>query len=355
MLMAFLTPRIERLRSDGTFETLHPGAGLGRFRTPVVLLARDLCAFSLFETSSLPGNRRRMAARLHARTAAPYTRSGSILASAGRNFGVWWWDLSRIEPFLEARFDRRRPVLRPETLAQPAGRDWRLVRLTQGYEAQLWNDRTLVASAWRQDRFDQPAWNAFARLQRNVDAPEVPPLAQPLPVDFAARAFAPSLAEITREQALALGAGVLAAACLCASLFMVGQGMRLADDASTIMAEAQAMRDATPRAEETADADRLLMTAYREIEEQTHPLSAAGAAISIVAIHDLTPSALEVRPEELVMRLPYSAARQIDTLAGEFEGSGYFYDVRPRTDAASATLIIEMKIRESVPPLTPDG
>jgi ribonucleoside-diphosphate reductase alpha chain len=49
---------------DGGFDAGHEGGALGRMlRRPVVLLARDLCAFALFETAGLPKARRRQAAR----------------------------------------------------------------------------------------------------------------------------------------------------------------------------------------------------------------------------------------------------------------------------------------------------
>lgn len=52
------------------------------------------------------------------------------------------------------------------------------------------------------------------------------------------------------------------------------------------------------------------------------------------------------------MTLPYAAGRRADELVAEFEGSGYFFDVRPRTDAAAQSLIIEMQIRQAAPPLS---
>ena len=98
------------------------------------------------------------------------------------------------------------------------------------------------------------------------------------------------------------------------------------------------------------DAERRRLAAYAEVEAQTNPLSAAGAAIGIVAFHDLTPTALESESGTLTMTLPYSAVSLADTLIADFEGSGYFYDIRPRTDAQNQRLVIEMKIREAAPP-----
>lgn len=356
MRLDFLTPRIDRLRADGALEAVHSGALMGRlFRRPVVLLARDLCAFALFETAALPKNRRRQAARLHARTASPYVAGGAALVKSGEDFGVWWWDLARVAPMIAGRGD---VSLRPETLAQPVGRDWRIVKLGHGYEAQHWRDGALRASAWRPARYDVAAWTAFARTQRDarVEAPATPPPAVTLPVDLASEAFSLARAEITREQAIGLGLGGLAVASASVFALMLGQTVQTGNEAKKIETETAEIQAATPRQADTLalEGDRRMLASFREIEGRTSPLSAAGAAIGVVAIHDLTPLALDAQEDTLTVTLPYEAVRLADQLVAEFEGSGYFYDVRPRTDAAGQRLLIEAKVREAAPPLSPD-
>lgn len=355
MQFDFLTPRVERLLADGRWMQVHPGGPGGRLRPPVVLLARDLTAFSLFEAANLPRSRRGQAARLHARTGSPYMVSSSTLVKSGSNFGVWWWDAETVNALVSARYGARAPLVRPETLAQPPGVGWRIVRLEQGYEAQLWRERRLIASAWRRERFDVASWGAFTRLQRGAeDAPETPPAAQTLPIDFSAPAFAVSASDLSQEQLIGIGAGAVALTAIGLSLFMMGQGARLASEADEIEKETAQIQAATPRAAQMGglEADRRKLAAYAEIEARTNPLSAAGAAIGIVAFHDLTPTALAAQSETLTLTLPYTAVAVADTLIADFEGSGYFYDVRPRTDAQNQRLIIEMKTREAAPPLT---
>lgn len=359
MQFNFLTPRVERVSADGRWVTVHPGGAGGRLRPAVVLLARDLTTFNLFQAENLPRGRRGQAARLHARTGAPYLISSSTLVKSGPDFGVWWWDAERVNALLQARYGAAgAPMVRPETLAQPSADGWRIVRLDEGYEAQLWRGRRLIASAWRRDRFDVASWSAFTRLQRGVeDAPATPPPPQTLPIDFSAPAFAVSAADLSREQLLGAGAAVVALTAFGLSLFLLGQGARLASDADRIEKETAEIQAATPRAADLGglDAERRRLAAYAEVEAQTNPLSAAGAAIGIVAFHDLTPTALESESGTLTMTLPYSAVSLADTLIADFEGSGYFYDIRPRTDAQNQRLVIEMKIREAAPPLTADG
>lgn len=356
MHLSFLTPRIDLLGSDGSIQSLHPGTVLGRLRPPVLLLARDLCAFSLFATSSLPRGRRRQAARLHARLASPYVTGGAALVKAADDFGIWWWDLSRIAPMLLERYGRRLPILRPETLAQPTGDGWRIVRLQKGYEAQLWRNRALVASAWRREAYDPGAWRAFASLQRTADAPSMPP-AQPLPLALDGEAFSISAVHLSREQASGAAAGGFAVAASVVAMFLVGQGLALGSVTDDLRAETTLVRASTPRSAslQGLESDRQRLIAFREIEERTNPITAAGAAIGIVALHDLTPSALDVEGDTLSITLPYAAVENADTLISEFENSGYFYDLRPRTEATTQTLIMEMKVREAAPPLSVDG
>ncbi|WP_296176730.1 hypothetical protein [uncultured Brevundimonas sp.] len=359
MQLDFLTPRVERLSHDGVVDVVHPGGVLGRMlRRPVLLLARDLCAFGLFQTAALPRGRRRQAAVLHARVAAPYVQSSSTLIKAGDDFGVWWWDADRVETLLAARASTARPLISPETLAQPRGEAWRIVRLKLGYEAQLWRGKALVASAWRRERYDPADWSAFVRLQRAVEpAPENPPAPADLPIAFDNRdAFALAPVELTREQlALTAGGGVVLAS-LCFGAFLFGQGYQLSKDTEQVEIETAEIRASTPRpaAVRNLDASQKKLIAYRQIEEQTSPLSAAGAAVGILAFHDLTPTSLNAETETLSFVLPYAAIEKIAPLVDDLESSGYFHDVQPRTDGAGQTMTLEMKVREAAPPLTPE-
>ncbi|NBB64005.1 hypothetical protein GVN18_32590 [Pseudomonas sp. ODNR1LW] len=358
MPLDFLTPRVERLSADGRWTVLNEGGALGRLRPTVVLIAREMTAFSLFEAAALPRSRRGQAARLHARTGSPYLESGHSLVWAGADCGVWWWDAARIAPLVKARFGAGRPEVRPESLAQPAGAGWRMVKLAQGYEAQRWRGGRLVASAWRRERFDMPAWTAFVRSQRGADdAPESPPPPQSLPLAYDAPAFRTSAADLSREQMIQAGVGALALASIGLSLFFVGQAQRLGSESEALEAEAVEIRAATPQTSSLAglEINKRKLAAYAEIETQTNPLTATGAAIGIVAFHDLTPTALEAEGETLSLTLPYTSVPLVETLVSDLETSGYFYNVRPRTDAQGERLIIEMQVREAAPPLSAAG
>lgn len=351
----FLTPSVERLSADGQLRHVQDAGILGRFRKPVVLIARDLCAFSLFDAASVPRGRRAQAARLHARSASPYLVAGVALAKAGTAFSVWWWDLPRLQALLGPEGVARGLVLRPETMAQPAGSGWRIVKLADGFEAQLWRGQALVASAWRPTHFDEASWNAFTRVQRGAEeAPTVPPQAETLPIADDSEAFSLSPADMSREDVLRLGAGIFAALTLSLALFWVGQGYGLSRGAAGIEQAALEIRETTPRtsALREAESEMQRLRAYRDVEARTSPLSAAGAAIGVLALYDLTPSAVTVDEDGLSTSLPYSAVDKADELVSEFEQSGYFTDVRPRTDPGNQTITFEMRTIQTAPPLT---
>lgn len=355
MKIDFLIPSIDRLQSNGAIENVHPGGALGRFRRPVLLIARDLCAFSRFETSSLPKARRRQASRLHARVNSPYVVSGAVLVKAGEDFGIWWWNLEQLGPEVAERYARGRVAIRPETLAQPTGAGWRIVKLQNGYEAQFWKDGALVASALRKERFDVSSWTAFVRLQRGADsAPDAPPPAETLPIAYNSEAFAPGWAEITRAQAMGMAAGGFAIVTTCAAAFLLGQGVQLGQRADRLVAEAAELRAATPRASavQAIELNRQKLAAYQEVESRTNPLSAIGAAIGVLALHDITPSALDASDEGIRVTLPYVTLIKAEELVTEFQNSGFFRDIEPRTDAANRTLIIEMKVIEGASALS---
>ncbi|MBJ7485264.1 hypothetical protein [Brevundimonas sp.] len=327
----------------------------GRFRRPVILLARDLCTFALFDASAVPRSRRHQAARLHARSASPYIVAGVALTRAGDAYCIWWWDLARVQTLLNAAGYTSAPLLRPETMAQPAGRDWRIVNLCEGYEGQLWRNAALVASVWRPTRFDDASWAAFARVQRGaIEAPQTPPQAETLPIADDSEAFSLSPGDISRGDALRLGGGFLASLIASLSLFWAGQGIGLQRSADKIEKEATEIQATTPRtsALREAEAELQRLKAFRDAEAQTSPLSAAGAAIGVLALYDLAPMAMTVDGTTLSATLPYSAVDKASELTMEFEQSGYFTDVRPRTDQGAHTIIFDMTMVQSAPPLT---
>lgn len=358
MFQTFLSPRVERMSADGAFQRLHEGGALGRLRPPVVLLARNLGAFAYFDGRKLNPRHRALAARTHAQAASPYVAGGTALSRCATGYGIWWWNLEQVLPLLGTRHRTGTLRLRPETLAQPRGNGWRIVKLPDGYEAQYWEAGCLMASSWRRERFDGSSWSAFTRLQRtDLPAPEVPPAAVSLPLAFDSEALSITAVTLSRNQLMGLAAGVAATALSVLVMFTIGQALTLRQEAADIAVETAALRTETARLSQTQtlEADRRRLLAFRQIEQQTNPVAAAGAAIGILALYDITPRGVNAEQDTLTLSLPYSAVERSGDLIAEFEASGYFYDVRPRTEAANGLVIMEMKVREAAPPLSADG
>jgi hypothetical protein len=352
MRLSFLTPSVDLIRADGSIQALHPGGSLGRLRPRLYLLARELCAFQMFEAGSLPQGRRRQAAILFARTASPYVSSGVFLSKAGPDFGVWWWDRDRLAQLMPGLAPNA--LLRPESLAQPSGEGWRIVRLSHGFEAQLWINKTLRASSWRRDAFDAAAWSAFVRLQRgDLDAPAAPPAPVVLPIAEDSPAVSAGSLELTPRQAAIMAGSATVVAVVFSSLFLLGQGLGLAQDRRAVEAETEQLRAATPAASQSAELQeaRRVLAAYAEIERRTNPLTATGAALGALALHEIEPSRMEADEESLTVTLPYASLEAIDDIVAELEGSGYFTEVEPQTDVGAQSLTITMKVRADAPPL----
>lgn len=355
----FLTPRIDRLDASGQVHPVHPGTGLGRaLRRPVLLLGRDLCSFNLFAAAKLPRSRRAQAAHLYARTSAPFLQSGSLVLKSGEDFAVWWWDQAKVESLTaKAGLKPQAASLCPESLSQPqaVSKDevWRIVRLANGYEAQAWKNRILLASAWRPETYSPSAWQGFVRLQRHLSAaPATPPAPSVLPL-----AFNPGLplnrTELSRQQIALMAAGGFATVCLGLSLFILGQSWSTNRATEALAAETQLVRDRTPRpadVEGLGDAQKRLV-AYQELEARTNPLSSAGAAIGILAYHDIVPIKVSSETGKLEIVLHYGLLNRLDKLIPDLETAGYFSDIRPRSDTASQTITIVMAVKDSAPPL----
>ena len=355
----FLARPLELLTADGAVLPL--GAGGATWRRPAVLIARELCSFAWFEPAGVAGAQAASAARLYARTGAPFANAGSLVRRGKAGFGVWWWDLDRVGAALAARPGGPRALMFPETLAQPSGQGWRIVRLRSGYEAQCWRDGALTGSAWRLQRFDATAWAAFIRFHRQADgpAPEAPPAPESLPVLADAGGGLGGWREMTPGEALQAGAGVAAVALLASSALFLGQGWRLQALARTAEAQSAAVRAAAPR---PGPADQLAarrLAAFRQLSARPNGLAALSVALGVLKLYGAEPTGLAVDSSSLTLTLPYSAIDKVDRIALELEDSGAFSDVRPITDARGKTIALQMKLgragAQAPAPVSPGG
>jgi hypothetical protein len=343
---SFLTPPIELLTADGGFEPL----SVGRFGRPRVLLARELCAFEHFQPLAAAGSAGLAAARLHARTRAPFHNPGLLIRRGPQGFGLWWWDMDEVGPHLSARFSPVRARLLPESLAQAPvrseGDGWRILRQSSGYEAQHWRGGELLGSAWRRERFDEPAWAAFVRVQRGAgeDAPAAPPPAQSLPLQ-PALASAGGLSELTPGETAALAAGFVALGLVLAAAVQIGQGLRLGRDARVAQAQAAILRAAPASRLETQDRKALQqLKGFRDLSERPSPLLSLTTALQVLRLFEVEPVGFDSDGKTVSLTLPYAAIGKAERISAELAGTGRFTDVRPITQPGRKAIELRMRV-----------
>ncbi|HEY5411078.1 MAG TPA: hypothetical protein VIJ94_10175 [Caulobacteraceae bacterium] len=349
---AFLTRPRELLTADGGFMPLDQDAGAA-WRRPLVLLARELCSFAWFETGRAKGSAAAAAARLHARATAPFSDPGFLLRRGPGGFGIWSWDMDRVGPQLKDRYPGRAPLVSPESLAQPPGDGWRIVRATPGYEAQCWISNVLVGSAWRRQPFDDTAWRSFTRVQRGPTAPPSPPPALTLPLSQTPDLGDFALAEISMAETARVAAVSLAVVFAGAAGLLAGQALRLRGLADAAEAQAAAVRAATPQSVSAARRASLRLAAFRKLSDRPNLLSALSSALEVLQLYRVEPMGFEIDGDSLTLTLPYSAIGETDRIASELEASGAFSDARPLTDADAQVINLKLQLRRA--PVTPTG
>jgi hypothetical protein len=351
MPRSFLTPSIELLTAEGRFQPLASGAG---WRRPIVLIARELCSYAWFEPAA-KGGAAGQAAQLYARAHAPYLNPGVLLRRAGAGYGVWWWDEDTVAPYLAARFGEARPQVAPETLAQPVGGAWRIVRLASGFELQAWRGRALAASSWRRLQPSPADWAAFTRLQR--DPPTPPPPAPPAPETLPLAEqlnLAPPALELTPASAGRLAAATAAALLALLAAFWAGQGLRLGGLADHLERQAQALQQASAPAR-GADADSLRrIAAFRALAARPDAMAGLETALRVVRARGVTAKSFGIDGPVVSVTVPYAALGKVETITQDLEATGAYAEVRPLTDSADGTIRLEMTMAGAQPP-SPDA
>lgn len=357
MRLSFLTPPQVLLTPDGRFETVEAGGALAPGR-PDVWLARAMCAHQFFDPGAARGAAAWAAARLYARSAAPFVSAGALVDRSGGGFSIWWWDRDQVEPGLVERFGDPTPAVAPERFQPPVGGAWRVLRLDDGFEAQVWRDGGLVGSSWRRTPFDRADWQAFTRVQPVADAPADPPAAV-----AAGRASFPrrSAGEpaLSPDQLLRAVPAAAALLLLTAAAFWLGQGLKLRLEARDLARVAAAERLSAPPAAAGADATIRRLAAFSALSSRPNPVAALNVATRILRLYGVGVEAVDVQDDRMDLTLPYSALNSVDRIARDMEASGLFTDVRPVTNASDRTIRLRMRLTGRPDPaqaaLNPDG
>lgn len=346
------------LTQDGRFETVEAGGALALGR-PDVWLARTMCAHQFFDPGAARGAAAWAAARLYARSAAPFVSAGAMVERSGGGFSIWWWDRDRVDPALVARFGDQAPATAPELFQPPAGGGWRVLRLDHGFEAQFWRDGGLIGSIWRRTPFDRADWQAFTRVQPGAaDAPADPPAAVAgFRAPFPRRSVSGSA--LSPDQVLRAAPAAAALLLLTAAAFWLGQGVKLRLEARELARVAAAERLSKPPAVPGADTAVRRLAAFSALSSRPNLVAALGVATRILRLYGVGIEAVDAQDDRMDLTLPYSALNGVDRIARDMEASGLFTDVRPITNASDRTIRLRMRLTGRPDPaqaaLNPDG
>jgi hypothetical protein len=162
-----------------------PAAGAPGQRRWVI--ARSLCRFRHFGLPAAAGAQRRAVLRNLLLAWAPFDDPAySIVMRAGGAF-AWAWDRPHSATLLDEAGAPADAVLWPEALfvAPPAGDGLRLLRASEGVDAQLWRGGELQASRWWPEVPAGDEWLRWARSAVEAAGLDLsmigPPQAQTLP------------------------------------------------------------------------------------------------------------------------------------------------------------------------------
>ncbi|KRG87097.1 hypothetical protein ABB33_01390 [Stenotrophomonas acidaminiphila] len=125
------------------------------------MVSRGECQYRREDLRALPARKRMQAGKLALARHMPSSSARSYVAWTGGVAHFWFWTAAEADEHNAA--GQRRWI--PETLllAPPASDGVRLLRLSQGYEAQFWQNGTLASSQWWEQLPAHEAWLRFVR------------------------------------------------------------------------------------------------------------------------------------------------------------------------------------------------
>lgn len=337
--MLNVSPRLalDRLAADGSIQA----TAAGNVPAPrILLLDRRLCVFERF-VSPMTGTAARAAARLYARTSAPFMTADFVLTPGLGGFGIWWWDAAKVGEALATHNIRPSAVL-PETLAQPPGEGWRQVRLASGYEAQHWVQGVLVDSLWRPARLSESDWRAFTRVASELGdpAPILPPAPVPLPVIGHPRLLGHAIRRWDMRRLALIGAAL---ATLSVGGMFAGQALTLNREAERLEGESAAILAALPSEDEGRRERLARIQDYHAQLEQPDAAASLAVAIGVLQLYGITPSSFRADHEQVRLTLPYTAADLAGEVAYALADAGGFSEVEIASADSRRNLVLEMR------------
>lgn len=320
-------------------------------RLPIVV-SRSLCRLRWFRLATLKPHERLDALRLQALAWQPFEDSAHALALLGDSGLVIAWDRHAAQQALESAGLEPSRVARvawqPEPLFCQAGEEGvRLVRATEGVEAQVWSQGHLQASQWWPDVPEPMAWSRF--LHAAGQPPQELPDAGPVPL--LTRAWAPvmdiqaSAGQSNRERRVVMVGALALAFCLGLAgrqWFGLHQAekaleQRFAGLSQKADQQTQARRAALDLAQQLRVYDRWLASPLPMdvVEHLRDTLAGTGAVVKL----------LELRDQHVRVGLQAGPAVQRAALIRALSAGSWFRDVTEvRAEDAPGLVMLDIRL-----------
>lgn len=325
----------------------------------LLVLARELCHFHLFPAlDGVPRSRTEAAAEIYCESQVPFEMSDNLKLRTPRGVAIWSWDRARVQELIGGRSAYYRDRILPESLVYPPGEGWCQRADIDGFEAQYWEEDTLLASMWRRRPFDAEQWGQFAA---DVPAPATPapalaPEPERLPLPPSIRATPP---RVRRRWGWPEVERAVAAVALFAAGFGAyhyGQSIQFERMATADMAalEASIADRAADPALQGALGDLAMTRAFARIGNGNSPLTAAAEAFAILGRFGFGISEWRVDDVAFQARIsPVPDLALVHDVASVMERHPLFVNVSSRTDRAGDMLVIEAELERRGLPAMP--
>lgn len=169
------------------------GKGIGRSEW---VISRPLYRYARFELKSVPKPQRARALELQIRQWAPFSKTGWYLLWEQDDALVWAWDADRVEAaILENGLKPASTPIVPETLLhQGHEQGIHLLTCMEGFEGQVWSERSLICSRWWPEPPGAAEWINFQRDAGTLPEHQSNDVPAPIPLHWQERPWARSAA-----------------------------------------------------------------------------------------------------------------------------------------------------------------
>jgi hypothetical protein len=342
----FQLPRLRLMTGDGRLELTELPAS--RINRAALILSRERCHFDSFEHGATLDKRQAIAAaRLRAENSGPFLNNGYLITRKGDQFGIWWWDSDWVAEKLLAADESADVAVFPEPIFYDAAEGARILALSSGYEAQLWQDGFLIADLWRRRKFTEDSWADFLRTAPPLlDRDKALPSVQHLVLQPSSSYRRTVVSSWSQERVLTFAILTAAVMLICISAFLFGNGLNLNQQATRTSAEIASIRRAAP-VKVVNKKEMESITTFQEDTSGPDPLTLLACAQRILTPFGFKIETFTADRHVISIDLPEEAVSGVDLLASELVHSSCFSAVEPKLDHASKKLELRLIVRRA--------